>query len=179
MGSAHFAGFFIGCWWPPRLVGVFGNSRAFAVFAAAGTVGTLLHMKYVDPYAWSAVRILSGMRVAGCFTVTSSGMGLHPVPAASFLFGATTFLIHSLASANANDFADPEEMVAHAAQRSRQPGSLPQQPVLLAAGTFLHAQANDLEARRGCKPILLFMRPRPDLPSGPGSPPSGCCAGMN
>ena len=69
MGSAHFAGFFIGCWWSPRLIGVIGHSRAFAVFAAAGTIGTLAHMMYVDPYAWSAMRVLSGMCIAGCFTV--------------------------------------------------------------------------------------------------------------
>ena len=72
MGSAHFAGFFIGCWWSPRLIGVIGHSRAFAVFASAGTVGTLAHMMYVDPYAWSAMRILSGMCVAGCFTVVEA-----------------------------------------------------------------------------------------------------------
>ncbi len=69
MGSAHFAGFFIGCWWAPRLIGAIGHSRAFAVFAAAGTIGTLAHMLWVDPYAWSAMRILSGMCVAGCITV--------------------------------------------------------------------------------------------------------------
>ena len=69
MGSAHFIGFFIGCWWSPRLISQIGHSRAFAVFASAGTIGTLAHMFYVDAYAWSVMRILSGICVAGCFTV--------------------------------------------------------------------------------------------------------------
>ena len=69
IGSAHFVGFFVGCWWSPRLISVIGHSRAFAVFAAAGTIGILSHMLWVNPYAWSAMRVLSGMCVAGCFTV--------------------------------------------------------------------------------------------------------------
>ncbi len=69
LGSSHFIGFFIGCWWSPRLIGIIGHSRAFAVFAAAGTVGILSHMMWLDPYAWSAMRVLSGMCVAGCVTV--------------------------------------------------------------------------------------------------------------
>ena len=35
LGSAHFLGFFIGCWWAPRLMGSVGHSRAFAAFTAA------------------------------------------------------------------------------------------------------------------------------------------------
>ncbi len=69
IGSAHFVGFFIGCWWSPRLIGIIGHSRAFAVFAAAGTIGILSHMLWLNPYAWSGMRVLTGMCIAGCFTV--------------------------------------------------------------------------------------------------------------
>ncbi len=69
LGSSHFVGFFIGCWWAPRLISQISHSRAFAVFASLGTIGILLHMMYIDPYAWAAMRILSGLCVAGCFTV--------------------------------------------------------------------------------------------------------------
>ena len=69
LGSAHFFGFFIGCWWAPRLVGTVGHSRAFAAFTAAGTIGILAHMMMVDPIAWAGLRILSGLCVAGCYTV--------------------------------------------------------------------------------------------------------------
>lgn len=69
LGSAHFLGFFIGCWWAPRLIGTVGHSRAFAAFTAAGTIGIIAHMMMVHPYAWAALRTLSGLCVAGCYTV--------------------------------------------------------------------------------------------------------------
>jgi MFS family permease len=69
LGSAHFLGFFIGCWWAPRLMGSVGHSRAFAAFTAAGAIGLMSHMMVVDPYAWAVMRIASGLCVAGCYTV--------------------------------------------------------------------------------------------------------------
>ncbi|PKP73931.1 MAG: hypothetical protein CVT84_10920 [Alphaproteobacteria bacterium HGW-Alphaproteobacteria-6] len=69
LGSAHFLGFFIGCWWAPRLMGTVGHSRAFAAFTAAGTIGLIAHMMIVDPLAWAVLRLASGACVAGCYTV--------------------------------------------------------------------------------------------------------------
>jgi MFS family permease len=72
LGSAHFFGFFIGCWWAPRLMGQVGHSRTFATFIAAGTVGIIAHTLIMDANAWIAFRIMSGLSVAGCFTVIES-----------------------------------------------------------------------------------------------------------
>lgn len=69
LGSAHFLGFFIGCWWAPRLMGSVGHSRAFAAFTATGAIGLLAHMLVLDAYAWTAMRVASGLCVAGCYTV--------------------------------------------------------------------------------------------------------------
>ncbi|MCV2871284.1 MFS transporter [Defluviimonas sp. WL0050] len=69
LGSAHFFGFFIGCWWAPRLMGTVGHSRAFAAFTAAGTIGLIAHMMIVDPIAWALLRMASGACVAGCYTI--------------------------------------------------------------------------------------------------------------
>ncbi|MFV2052073.1 MFS transporter [Aliiroseovarius sp. YM-037] len=69
LGSAHFLGFFVGCWWAPRLMGSVGHSRAFAAFTASGTIGLLAHMLVLDPYAWALMRIATGLCVAGCYTV--------------------------------------------------------------------------------------------------------------
>jgi MFS family permease len=69
LGSAHFLGFFIGCWWAPRLMGSVGHSRAFAAFTAAGAIGVLAHMLVIDPYAWALMRVASGLCIAGCYTV--------------------------------------------------------------------------------------------------------------
>mgnify|MGYP000586773786 FL=1 len=72
LGSAHYLGFFIGCWWAPRLMGTVGHSRAFAAFTAAGAIGLLAHMMVVDPYAWAGMRVASGLSVAGCYTIIES-----------------------------------------------------------------------------------------------------------
>ncbi|MFU1683547.1 MFS transporter [Phaeobacter piscinae] len=72
LGSAHFLGFFIGCWWVPRLMGNVGHSRAFAVCTALGAMGLIGHTLTEDPLAWAAMRIASGLCVAGCYTVMKS-----------------------------------------------------------------------------------------------------------
>ncbi|WP_424830792.1 MFS transporter [Ruegeria sp.] len=69
LGSAHFLGFFIGCWWAPRLMGTIGHSRAFAVCTALGAMGLIGHTLTDNPYIWAALRIASGTCVAGCYTV--------------------------------------------------------------------------------------------------------------
>lgn len=69
LGSAHFFGFFIGCWGAPRLVGSVGHSRAFAAFTAIGAIALLAHMLLVNPTAWAVMRIGTGLCIAGCYTV--------------------------------------------------------------------------------------------------------------
>lgn len=69
LGSAHFFGFFIGCWWAPRLMGSVGHSRAFAAFTAMGAIGLLSHMIVIDATAWAIMRIATGLCIAGCYTV--------------------------------------------------------------------------------------------------------------
>ena len=74
LGSAHFLGFFIGCWATPRLMGAVGHSRAFAALAAVGAISALLHPVLEHPMAWTVLRIGSGIAVAGAYTVVESWM---------------------------------------------------------------------------------------------------------
>lgn len=69
LGSSHFLGFFIGCWWAPRLIGNIGHSRAFAAFAACGAIGTIAHPIWIEPYPWAMMRVMTGLCIAGCYTV--------------------------------------------------------------------------------------------------------------
>ncbi|MBV2360105.1 MFS transporter [Thalassococcus sp. CAU 1522] len=69
LGSAHFAGFFLGCWWAPRLMGSVGHSRAFAAFTALGAMGLLAHMLAPQPQLWALFRVATGICIAGCYTV--------------------------------------------------------------------------------------------------------------
>ena len=72
LGSAHFLGFFAGCWWAPRLMGSVGHARAFSAFTAMGTIGIAAHMMLVDPWAWAGLRMLTGLSVAGCYTIVEA-----------------------------------------------------------------------------------------------------------
>lgn len=74
LGSAHFLGFFIGCWATPRLMGGVGHSRAFAALAAIGAIAALLHPVIQHPWAWAVLRVGSGVAVAGAYTVVESWM---------------------------------------------------------------------------------------------------------
>lgn len=69
LGSAHFVGFFIGCWWAPRLMGSVGHSRAYATLTAMGAIGLAAHVLVSDPVWWALFRVASGICVAGCYTV--------------------------------------------------------------------------------------------------------------
>ncbi len=69
LGSAHFFGFFIGCWWAPRLMGSVGHSRAYAIFTALGAIGLAAHVIISGPYWWALFRVASGICIAGCYTV--------------------------------------------------------------------------------------------------------------
>ncbi len=72
MGSSHFLGFFLGCWWAPRLLGSVGHSRAFAAFTAVGTISILSHMLIVNAEAWMVMRVMTGLCIAGSYTVVES-----------------------------------------------------------------------------------------------------------
>ncbi|MBC6443521.1 MAG: MFS transporter [Rhodobacteraceae bacterium] len=74
LGSAHFLGFFAGCWWAPRLLGTVGHSRGFAAFAAIGAIGAIAHPMLMDPAAWAFMRVMTGLCVAGCYTIIEAWM---------------------------------------------------------------------------------------------------------
>ncbi|MEL6774354.1 MAG: MFS transporter [Pseudomonadota bacterium] len=72
MGSAHFAGFLLGCFLAPRLIGTVGHSRVFAAAAAIGAVGALMHPVLEGPYLWAGLRVLTGIAIAAAYTVIES-----------------------------------------------------------------------------------------------------------
>lgn len=74
LGSGHFAGFFVGCWITPILLGAVGHARAFAVMASIGAIAALAHPIFPDPLAWALLRVGSGCAVAGAYTIAESWM---------------------------------------------------------------------------------------------------------
>ncbi|MEM7496815.1 MAG: MFS transporter [Pseudomonadota bacterium] len=72
LGSGHFAGFLIGCYLTPRLIGTVGHSRCFAAAAAIGATGALLHPVIEGPIAWTILRAFTGIAIAAAYTVIES-----------------------------------------------------------------------------------------------------------
>ena len=72
LGSAHFVGFFVGCFFAPRMMGSVGHNRAFAAFAALGAIGALAHPMLVDPWAWAGFRVMTGISIAGSYTIVEA-----------------------------------------------------------------------------------------------------------
>lgn len=72
LGSAHFAGFFLGCLIAPWMISRAGHSRAFAALAAVGVISVLCHVLTNDPLAWMAMRVGAGLSVAGAYTAVES-----------------------------------------------------------------------------------------------------------
>jgi MFS family permease len=72
LGSAHYAGFFVGCWAAPRMMVRVGHNRAFAGFASLGAIGALMHPMEQDPHLWALMRTATGFSVAGAYTVIES-----------------------------------------------------------------------------------------------------------
>ncbi|MGH8662962.1 MAG: hypothetical protein ACREUX_01730, partial [Burkholderiales bacterium] len=70
--SAYFAGFVLGTYLCPALIRRVGYIRAFAAMASIASTMPLLHALFVDPWAWGALRLLTGMCIVGLYMVIES-----------------------------------------------------------------------------------------------------------
>ncbi len=71
-GSAYFLGQLAGCMFAPVVIGRVGHIRAFAAFSAVAATIPLLHAMFVEPIAWTVLRLASGAVLAGVFLVIES-----------------------------------------------------------------------------------------------------------
>lgn len=67
LGSFYYLGLLLGCLTLPRLISRVGHVRAFSSFTALVTVIPLLHVLWIEPLFWSALRFLTGIGFAGLF----------------------------------------------------------------------------------------------------------------
>ena len=72
INAGYFLGLYLGAKYSDRLVTRVGHGRAYAVFASYGAICALLHAIVVDPYIWTAVRIITGFCLAGLMMITES-----------------------------------------------------------------------------------------------------------
>ena len=70
LGSVTF-GFLTGCWIVPFIMARVGHIRAFTIFAMLSILGSCFTLFLI--HIFSVLRILSGLSIAGCFTIAEGG----------------------------------------------------------------------------------------------------------
>jgi MFS family permease len=70
--SAYFAGFIVGTYVCPAIIRRAGHIRAFAAMASVASTMPILHALVVTPWAWGALRLLTGACVVGLYMVIES-----------------------------------------------------------------------------------------------------------
>ena len=78
--SGYFVGFFLGTYLAPGLIQRIGHIRAFAFYAALCAAAVLLHPIFIDPWAWGALRVLTGIALVGLYTVIESWLNVQAPP---------------------------------------------------------------------------------------------------
>ncbi|MCI5047446.1 MAG: MFS transporter [Aquisalinus sp.] len=72
MMSAYFGGFALGCRYAPRFIRSAGHVRAFTAFASIASAVTLMHVLFVGPLFWLAMRLIAGFCFAGLHMIIES-----------------------------------------------------------------------------------------------------------
>ena len=72
MMSAYFMGFIVGTFLCPKLIRGVGHIRAFTAFAAITAAAAIAHGIMVDPWLWTALRIITGTCMVGLYMVIES-----------------------------------------------------------------------------------------------------------
>jgi len=75
--SGYFVGFFLGTYIAPGLIQRIGHIRAFAFYAALCAAAILLHPIFIDPWAWAALRVMTGIALVGLYTVIESWLNVE------------------------------------------------------------------------------------------------------
>jgi len=70
--SGYFAGFLVGSYITPKLVDRVGHIRVYAALASLSSIAVLLHVIYIDPYAWTLMRLITGFCFAGLYVTVES-----------------------------------------------------------------------------------------------------------
>jgi MFS family permease len=70
--SCYYVGYLLGTVAAPRLLRQIGHIRVFAALAAVASAATLVQALFVNPFAWGAMRLMTGLCFAGIYVVAES-----------------------------------------------------------------------------------------------------------
>ncbi|MFL6587782.1 MAG: MFS transporter [Luteimonas sp.] len=112
--SGYFVGFFLGTYLAPGLIQRIGHIRAFAFYSALVAAAILLHPVFVNPLAWGALRVLTGVGLVGLYTVIESWLNVQAPPDKRSQVFAVYMAVNLLALAAGQwfiSFMDPSTFV--------------------------------------------------------------------
>jgi MFS family permease len=78
--AGYFAGILLGARYAIRVLVLGGHIRAFAVFASVMSTTALIHIMFIDPWVWGAMRFIAGFCMAGLVLVTESWLNDRSEP---------------------------------------------------------------------------------------------------
>jgi MFS family permease len=70
--ACYYVGLLAGALVTPKVVGKVGHVRVFAALASTASTAALLHAVFIDPWAWGAMRMITGFCYAGLYIVAES-----------------------------------------------------------------------------------------------------------
>ncbi len=70
--SGYFAGIFVGSIVVPQILASVGHVRVFGAMSAIASAAVLVHVVFLDPSSWTAMRFASGFSFAGMYIVCES-----------------------------------------------------------------------------------------------------------
>jgi len=70
--TGYFAGFLLGSYLVPKLLGLVGHVRVFAALASIASMTVLIHAVYPEPIIWFLMRLITGFAYAGLYIVIES-----------------------------------------------------------------------------------------------------------
>jgi MFS family permease len=75
--GGYFVGFVAGSFIIPALIRAVGYIRTFAAMAAVGSVTAVAYGKFVDPWVWFGLRVMSGLALVGIYMVVESWLNIQ------------------------------------------------------------------------------------------------------
>ncbi|MEZ5279845.1 MAG: MFS transporter [Acidimicrobiales bacterium] len=70
--TAYFVGFLLGSRYAEHALRTVGHIRVFAALASTASSASLMHVLWVNPYAWAGLRLVFGLCMAGLYVVVES-----------------------------------------------------------------------------------------------------------
>jgi len=78
--SGYYLGFLLGAFIAPKFVERVGHVRVYAALASTASVSALVHLAFINPTLWFAMRFVTGFALAGLYIVAESWLASEATP---------------------------------------------------------------------------------------------------